>query len=249
MIDFKHVLAANINTDFDFNLISQEIINCKSNWIETPIWQNWIDMAESGQFFKVETDEMYNKISRSYKDATGKEIRDKRELDGFYNIYLRAPEEEAEFKNKSFNRTKYLTHSDWRWRPSLAGKLPYTIKCIESLPYKSIGLVRVFITKNTFFPTHYDYDYNLDTVNESGVDDLTKTLGISLIPSTGDVPLKIWSNIDNSVKTVHGNSMIFRDSQPHGVPYTPGIRITIRIFGEIDFDALEKYIDKSSIVQ
>jgi hypothetical protein len=43
--------------------------------------------------------------------------------------------------------------------------------------------------------------------------------------------------------------MIFRDSQPHGVPYTPGIRITIRIFGEIDFDALEKYIDKSSIVQ
>jgi hypothetical protein len=129
MIDFKHVLAANINTDFDFSLISQEIINCRSNWIETPIWQNWIDMAESGQFFKVETDEMYNKISRSYKDATGKEIRDKRELDGFYNIYLRAPEEEAEFKNKSFNRTKYLTHSDWRLRPSLAGKLPFTIKC------------------------------------------------------------------------------------------------------------------------
>lgn len=248
MISFDQVLACKLKTNFDFEKIANELLNCRSSWVETPIWQNWIDMAKRGEFFKVESDEMYDKISRSYKDANGFEIKDDREFKGFYNLYLTSPEVESDFKNRSFNRTKYLDHSLWRWRPSLKHKIPYTIQCIESLPYKSIGLIRVFITKNTFFPTHYDYDYNLDNSNLSGQDDLTKTLGVSLVPSTGDVPLKIWSNKDNCVKTIHGNSMLFRDSQPHGVPFTAGTRITIRIFGNIDFNLLEDYIDKDSIV-
>jgi hypothetical protein len=248
MIEYSSLLAAKLNLSIDYTRMAEEIHNCKRQWIRTPIWQNWIDMAERGDFFKVESDEMYEKISRSYKDEQGKELRDQRELDGFYNLYLTSPELEAEFKNRSFNRTKYLDHQNWNWRLSLRHKIPYTIKCIESLPYKKIGLVRVFITENTFFPTHFDYEQYRDTTNSTGTDDLTKTLGLSLIPQTGGVPLKIWSDTEMSVKSVEGNAMIFRDSQPHGVPYTADTRLTIRIFGEIDFDHLDSYVDPHSII-
>lgn len=248
MTAFDKILAANLNFDFDYDKIGREIINCRSSWIQTPIWQNWIDMAFDGKFFKVETNEMYERISRSTKDENGNEVKDDRELKGFYNLYLTTPEKESEFKNRSFNRTKYLNHQNWHWRNSLKDKIPYTINCIEKLPFTKIGLIRVFITENTFFPTHFDYEQFRDTENTTGQDDLTKTLGISLIPRTGNVPLKIWSKTDQTVKQVPGHAMIFKDSEPHGVPYTPELRITIRIFGNINFNNLKPYIDTTSII-
>lgn len=247
MIDFETLLAARLDLPFDYEKIGQELLSCRPYWSKTPIWQSWIDMAETGTFFKVESDDYYNRITRSYKNNEGKILVDKREFEGFYNLYLRSPEDESKFIERSFNRTKYLNHERWQWRKSLESKISYTIKCIESLPYKSIGLIRVFITENTFFPTHFDYDYNLDKSNTSGKDDISKTLGLSIIPLTGGCPLKIWSVEDNSVKEIYGNAMLFRDSQPHGVPFTKDTRITIRIFGEIDFKDLERFIDQSSI--
>lgn len=247
MINFESLLAANLNFNFDYDKIGQELMSCRPYWSKTPIWQSWIDMAETGKFFKVESDDYYNRITRSYKTPDGKIMVDKREFEGFYNLYLRSPEEETKFNDRSFNRTKYLNHLDWRWRDSLKNKISYTIECIESLPYKSIGLIRVFITENTFFPTHFDYDYNLDSNNDTGKDDISKTLGISLIPLTGGCPLRIWSSSENQVKEVYGNAMLFRDSQPHGVPFTKDTRITIRIFGDIDFNDLNKYIDPKTI--
>ena len=247
MIDFESLLAVNLNFNFDYDKMAQELMSCRPYWSRSPIWQSWIDMAERGDFFKVESNEYYNKISRFYKTQDGKVAVDKRELDGFYNFYLRTPEEEHKFVEKSFNRTKYLTHDRWQWKDSLKRKIPYTIKCIESLPYKNIGLIRVFITENTFFPTHYDYDYNLDNDNDTGKDDITKTLGVSLVPLTGAVPLRIWSSTEQSVKEIPGNAMLFRDSQPHGVPFTKDTRITIRIFGDIDFNDLNEYLDKDTV--
>ena len=248
MIEYSSLLAAKLNLSFDYDRMAREIHDCRSQWISTPIWQNWIDMADRGEFFKVETDAMYERISRSYKDHQGNEQRDERELDGFYNLYLTAPETESDFKNRSFNRTKYLAHENWSWRASLKNKIPYTISCIESLPYNKIGLIRVFITENTFFPTHFDYEQYRDTSNTTGQDDLTKTLGLSLIPQTGNVPLKIWSNAEMVVKSVEGNAMIFRDSQPHGVPFTADARLTIRIFGDIDFNRLDNFVDRTSVI-
>jgi hypothetical protein len=74
-------------------------------------------------------------------------------------------------------------------------------------------------------------------------------LGLSLIPLTGQVPLRIWSSTENAVKEVEGNAMLFRDSQPHGVPFTKDVRITIRIFGNIDFNDLSNYIDINTITK
>lgn len=247
MINFETLLTAKLQFNFDYQRIGQELLNCREFWSKTPIWKSWIDMAENGTFFKVETEDYYNRISRSYKTNEGRTMVDKREFDGFYNLYLRSPEEENKFFERSFNRTKYLDHDRWDWRTSIKAKIPYTIQCIESLPYKNIGLIRVFITENTFFPTHFDYDLNLDNKNDTGEDDITKTLGLSLVPLTGQVPLRIWSSTENAVKEVEGHAMLFRDSQPHGVPFTKDTRITIRIFGDIDFNDLNDNIDITTI--
>jgi hypothetical protein len=163
------------------------------------------------------------------------------QLLGFYTLYLRSPGDENLFLERSFKITKHLDHSNWVWRDSLRSLIPYTIEKISTLPFKKIGLIRVFITENTFFPTHYDYDPKYPI-------DITKSLGISLVPLTGGVPLKIWSGVDKQIKEVHGHAHIFRDSQPHGVPFTDQTRITIRIFGDIDYNGLEKLIDNESII-
>jgi hypothetical protein len=93
---------------------------------------------------------------------------------------------------------------------------------------------------------------NLSSIKDQYVklhDDITKTLGLSLVPLTGNVPLRIWSSTENAVKEVEGNAMLFRDSQPHGVPFTKDARITIRIFGDIDFNDLDDYIDLNTITR
>lgn len=238
---YDKIVAADLKLNFDFEKISKEIISCRSFWSYTPIWHKWINDANNGSVFKVETDELYNKVTSKVPGLVLE-----KELPGFYTLYLRNPIGDLK-KKESFSITKYLDHTSWEWNPDLKHNIPYTIQCIESLPYSQIGLIRIFITENTFLPTHSDYDQNLE--KSSIGTDISKTLGISIVSSTGGVPLKIWSKKENAVKEVHGHCHIFRDSIPHGVSFTKDIRITIRIFGEILYDNLEKLIDWNSVIE
>jgi hypothetical protein len=42
--------------------------------------------------------------------------------------------------------------------------------------------------------------------------------------------------------------MIFNDSAWHGVPLTDGTRITIRIFGDANFEDFSKFLNKENVV-
>lgn len=145
--------------------------------------------------------------------------------------YLRESTELDVRRHPSFKLTKGLPHASWYWRPELADRIPYTIRCIESLPYRAVGLVRAFFYKNTFMPTHRDTIPDAD-----GNYDRRKALGISLVPTTGQVGLRIWDDEKRKAVEFKGNALLFDDSKWHGVPMTTGLRITLRIFGDLELD-------------
>lgn len=239
MLSYLDLLAAELNLNLDYDKISKEINDCKPFWIYTPPYKSNLDKALKGEVFLADEKEIYDKID--YIDDTS-ESRNivYREMRGIDIFYLR---EIPGVKNNRFDYTKKVDHKLWRWRDDLADLIPYTISAIESLPLRNIGCVRVFLTNNTIFPTHRDYGWDNPGVSK----DIDRCLGISLIPETGKVPMKI-QDADGQIYEVFGNAMLFNDSAFHGVPKTDGMRITIRVFGDLDLERLEDYVSSDSVI-
>lgn len=238
-MDVKTILAAGLNFNFDNERIKQEILSTRSHWGVSPPWLSNINRALSGQVFMSESAENYEKIDRLVKDTTV--IR--RDLKGQYIFYMRSHGDNPDQITR-FDYTKQLQTEGWRWREELKPLLPYTIECIESLPYNSIGCIRVFITENTFFATHRDYGWGTEALSK----DYDRCFGLSIIPDTGGVPMKIQSFETGTVHEIPGNAMLFNDSAWHGVGMVEKTRITIRVFGDIDYQSFLPYIDPNSLV-
>ena len=155
------------------------------------------------------------------------------------SIYLRQDTEEF---TTTFLRTKLVDTNSWWWREDI--DISYTKQLIDSLPFfNAIGMIRVFMFRDTYLPTHRDFGFDLAPYEFST--NINYCLGLSLIPSTGGVPMRIWSEKEKKVISVYGESMLFNDSVMHAVPKTSGLRITIRIFGDLNHDALASFIDES----
>jgi hypothetical protein len=233
------VLAAELTFDFDYSRIAEEILACQKFWINTPPYRTNLDKALNGTSFVAGDIDLYDKIDYidNYQTPFKVVNRSLRAVDIFY--LKEVPGEPV----SRFDYTKKLDHKDWVWRADIKDYIPYTIKCIESLPFKDIGCIRTFIADNTIFPTHRDYGWDSPFVS----DDYDKCLGISIIPSTGDVPMLIQDD-NKQVHSVPGNAMIFNDSAWHGVPLTTGIRITIRIFGDANFEDFSKFLNKENAI-
>lgn len=232
------LLAAELILPFDYEKIKSEMLKLKKFWRHTPPYKLNIDQALAGLIFKVESDELYKKID--YIDNNDKIVHVG--MPGQHIFYLR--ESNANPTAEPFKLTKMLPTESWDWIPAYKDIIPYTIECIESLPYRSIGCIRVFVTENTFFPTHRDFGVGGPAVLSS---DYPKILGLSIVPDTGDVPMSIYSYKNKEVYKVSGNAMIFNDSAFHGVSYTSGMRITIRVFGDIDFQDFLPYINTKQV--
>lgn len=228
------LLAAELNLPFDYEKIKSEMLSLRQYWKYTPPYKEHIDSALAGLVFKSESDDLYKKID--YIDTNNTHVHNG--MQGQYIFYLR--ENDNNLNAEKFIVTKSLPTNSWNWIEKYKNIMPYTIECIESLPYTQIGCIRVFVTENTFFPTHRDYGVGGPPVLST---EYAKTLGLSIIPDTGNVPMQIFSYKNKEVCKVPGNAMLFNDSAFHGVEYTPGIRITIRVFGEIDFQKFIPYIN------
>jgi hypothetical protein len=239
-MDLKKIMAVSLNLPIDYEKIKKELLSTREMWKFSPPWESNIRKALSGQIFMSESLNNYHRAD--YQNDVTKQVV-KKELPGQYIFYLR---ENLDNVNniKRFDYTKTLPTDKWVWIDHFKTSLPYTIECIENLPYKHIGCIRVFITENTFFATHRDYGWGRNNLSK----DYDRCFGLSIIPDTGGVPMKIQSFKNNNVYDIYGNAMLFNDSAWHGVPYVSGLRITIRIFGEINYQSFMPYMDSDTLV-
>lgn len=238
-MDVKKILAASLNFDFDYDRIKKEILNTRDFWSHSPAYDFNIQAAKIGSIFAADSLDNYDKID--YQNTFHKHVS--KSLRGQYIFYMRFHQDNDK-KISRFDTTKNLSIEGWRWRQEIVEKTPYLKACIENLPYSHIGCVRIFITENTFFATHRDYGWGKEELSK----DYNACFGLSIIPDTGGVPMKIYSFDTRTVHEVYGNAMLFNDSAWHGVSMVDGIRITIRVFGEIDYQKFLPYIDHRSVI-
>jgi hypothetical protein len=230
-------IGACVDYQFDFARMEREIRACEEYFVYTPPYQGQVDGGLRGSIpFMSESADNYRRLE-TYCDGVRQN-----ELKGVRTIYLRNSRDSDVVSEPRYAITKRLGHDTWFWRPELAPRIPYTIQCIESLPYARIGMIRAFISEDTFMPTHRDMapgpGHRKPYAKRHAV-------GISLIPATGGVGMLIWNEREGSVLELQGHCLLFDDSRWHGVPMTRGMRITLRIFGEIDFERLGPRLTES----
>lgn len=137
-----------------------------------------------------------------------------------YSLFLRS---NLTFTDYSYRGAKQAAVNGWEWNKDL--DIPYTISVIESLPFNTLGAIRVVYFPSVPCVEHTDWD---------DADDSEHTLGLSLIPSTGNVGCEVWNG--SNYITINGNAMLLNDSVKHRVPTPDGMRITMRLFGKIDYN-------------
>jgi hypothetical protein len=158
-----------------------------------------------------------------YKDP----LNDNQECNS-YSLFLR---ENNTMPQYSYRGAKLAELNDWDWSKSL--DIPYTISAIEKLPFKKLGTVRAVYFPDVPCIEHTDWD---DSSN------LKNTLGLSLIPTLGQTHCNVWSEKLSKYVSIPGHAMLLNDSNRHNVPKTTGLRITVRLFGEIDYTKFDDAI-------
>ena len=121
---------------------------------------------------------------------------------------------------EDFKTAKLIPHSDWEWDETI--HIPYIKSLVQSLPIKTIGMIRAFMLTGPLV-VHVDSD------NTTPVD-LDKNLGLT-IASKMTGPMWMEGEVEVKEKCV-----FFNDSIPHGFPQGVGEQISIRIFGEFAYD-------------
>lgn len=196
--------------------MTKEILSCSEFFFEIPPYESWIKLAMENKIPMVETLERYESIT-FIKD--GKIIR--KEIPPPKSLYLKRPKSEFQ----TYTLSKIFDAGHCSWNENILDKIPYTKSVIESLPFTKIGIVRVFVTENTFLPTHDDK-----------ISILKNNLGISLVPIDSGSPLVIFDRESHTRYSVFSSSFIFDDINLHGIPMVLGLRIDVRIFGEFRTD-------------
>jgi hypothetical protein len=209
----RKMIYKNINLLYDKNRIVQEIMSCENIFFDIAPYSHWISLAKQNKIFMVETLENYESIT---VQDQGKLIEKK--FRAPKSFYIKSPN----FNDKSYAQIKKNLYRDSQWNPNIKNKLSYTKMFIENLPFDSIDLVRVFITENTFLPTHHDGIEYQDK----------KNIGLSIVPIHSDTPLLVYNPYFKKIESIYSSSFIFNDRYLHGIPLVNGLRIDIRIFGE-----------------
>lgn len=235
---FQTLIGATLSFDFDYQRIAAEIDSCADMW--RPAWARrfQIEAGLSGRMpFISESVENYKKLP--YIGDGAQPYRFQGEIESPQRFYLKKSSA-VNHEKRGFQDTKIVEHETWAWDAVVAERCPYTISCIESLPFTSFGTCYSFISKGTFLPTHRDYNWG----DEGHGYDKTKSLGFSLVPDTGGIGTQVWNPSLKKVQVVHGNCTLFDDAMWHGtsIPEDGKRRIIIRVFGEMDWDKIAERI-------
>lgn len=188
-MDYKNLIAAAVNLDIDYNIMTEELLGAMKDNTCVPF--------------------SYPMSRENKTEVTA------------YSLFLR---KSNEHKDYSYRGAKNAGYNTWRWNTNLA--IPYTKSVIEAMPFNPLATVRI-----VYFPTvpcveHTDWDDSNDT---------NRTLGLSIIPDTADTHCNVWNQKSNEYVSIPGNAMLLNDSIKHCVPQGTRTRITMRVFGEIDY--------------
>lgn len=148
-----------------------------------------------------------------------------------YSLFLRKSNQETEY---SYRGAKSANFDSWVWDSTL--HIPYTRAVIENLPFSTLGTVRIVYFPNVPCMEHTDWDNEFD---------INHTLGLSIIPDTAGTHCNVWSKKENCYVSIAGNAMLLNDSIRHNVPVANGTRITMRLFGDIDYTWFDNKINLS----
>jgi hypothetical protein len=121
---------------------------------------------------------------------------------------------------EDFKTAKLIPHSAWEWDETL--HIPYIKSLVESLPIKTIGMIRAFVLNGPLV-MHVDSDVTTPT-------DLNKNVGLTIATKMSG-PMLMKGDIEVKEKYV-----FFNDSISHGFPQAVGEQISIRLFGEFDYN-------------
>lgn len=209
---FVYMIYKELDFEYNKETVVQEIMSCSSEFSDIAPYAYWINLAKNKKVFMVESLDNYENITL---EISGKKIL--KAIPPPRSFYIRS----SDFLEKSYVKSKNQKLDFCIWNPKVVDKLSYTKNIIEKLPLENIGLVRVFITENTFLPTHHD------RVNS----DKTKNKGISLVPIHSGSPLMFYDPEIKQINKTLSSAFVFDDSYLHGIPITKGLRIDIRVFG------------------
>jgi hypothetical protein len=145
-----------------------------------------------------------------------------------YSLFLRKTNEPMAY---SYRGAKSIDYNSWLWDYNL--DIPYTREVIQNIPFKRLGAVRVVYFPDVPCVEHTDWD---------DANDNEHTLGLSIIPNTAETFCNVWSEQEGKYLPIPGNAMLLNDSIKHWVPQGKGTRITMRVFGEIDYSWFEDKI-------
>ena len=118
-----------------------------------------------------------------------------------------------------FKVAKTIPHSEWYWDDSI--NMPYTKTVIDSLPSKSIGIVRIMVT-NGVLPLHTDCNSNTSV-------DHTYRLGLTISPMCSD-KLQLGNTF------IPYKALFFNDCVPHGFLSSADTQMSVRIFGDFEYE-------------
>lgn len=130
-----------------------------------------------------------------------------------------------------FTEAREADYNSWTWDDTI--NVPYTRSVIESLPFTTLGPCGVAflpgqIVEHTDWPDATDYKH---------------ALALSIIPNTAGVGCTVWIEGKQEFVTVTGNAMLLNDGYTHKVAQGEGTRITMRVYGDIDYSWFADKID------
>jgi hypothetical protein len=123
---------------------------------------------------------------------------------------------------KDFKSAKIIDHANWFWDSRL--EIPYIKSLVEGLPIKTIGMIRAFILNGPLV-MHTD-------TNENTPNDISYKLGLTIASKLHD-PMSISDIV------IKEKYLFFNDSIPHGFPNSNSQQISIRVFGDFDYDSFK----------
>lgn len=118
-----------------------------------------------------------------------------------------------------FKNAKSIPHKVWYWDDRF--DIPYVKQIVEALPLNTIGMIRAFILTGPL-PIHVDS-------NETTPTELSYKLGLT-IASKLEEPM-ILDGVP-----VNDKYLLFNDEVSHGFPNATGTQISIRVFGDFDYE-------------